>query len=82
MKLYLPIQTISCDRTEYKKYLTVLAPTDLCLEVEIPDEEVRLENDGNYIITEYGLELLYNKVARIADNAHKKYIKDEYKKER
>lgn len=72
MKIIIRVQTISPDRTTYKQYSTVYVPENLCVRIEIPDEEVI--NTDKIILTEKGMEILMGKLADIPDRADNSYL--------
>jgi len=73
MKVGFMVQSITPDRTEYKKYMPEYVPDEkVILEIDVDDEEVKRDTDC-IVITENGMAEVLKKLVRISQRAEDKY---------
>jgi len=73
-KLQIPIESVLPDPSDYKRHSPKYAPQNLAVEVEVPDEECRIDETGMEVLTELGMELVLAKLVEISHRADKRFI--------
>jgi hypothetical protein len=74
MKIQIKLDSITPDRTQYKQYLPIFKPTDMRVEIDVPDKEVISYNKGSFetVLTLEGMAIVANSIADIVEKSLQK----------
>jgi len=78
MKIPLTLDKIRTDPAAYKPYAPEFDGSNITVEFEIPDKQVKIKGDA-YVVTPKGFEMLLVQIAKHVNLAHTAYTELNYK---